>query len=64
MYYNIRLEWDPKVIGVKNGIYQVALDNTAYQKKDYTLLESLFINNEFTAQQEYLNCILSFALES
>ncbi|WP_156305396.1 imm11 family protein [Sphingobacterium endophyticum] len=53
MYYNIRLDWDPKVIGVKNGIYQVELDNTAYQKKDYTILESLFINNEFTAKQEY-----------
>lgn len=53
MYYNIRLDWDPKIIGVKNGIYQVKLDNTAYQKKAYTILESFFINNEFTAQQEY-----------
>lgn len=53
MYYNIRLDWDPKVIGVKNGVYQVELDKTAYDKKTYARLDSLFIGGEFTAEQEY-----------
>lgn len=53
MYYNIRLDWDPKVIGVKNGIYQVELDKKAYDKKTYTILDSLFISGEFSAKQEY-----------
>lgn len=53
MYYNIRLDWDPKVIGVKNGVYQLELDKKAYDKKVYTILDSLFISGEFTAKQEY-----------
>jgi len=53
MYYNIRLDWDPKVIGVKNGVYQVELDKKAYNKKVYTQLDSLFISGEFNANQVY-----------
>jgi hypothetical protein len=51
MYYNVRLDWDPKVIGVKNGIYQVELDRKAYDKKTYSLIETMFINNVFSADQ-------------
>lgn len=53
MYYNIDLAWEPKIIGVKNGIYQVELDKKAYDKKAYAVLDSLFISKEFTAKQEY-----------
>lgn len=53
MFYNIELASDPKIIGVKNGIYQVILDQKAYDKKVYNELESLFIKNDFTAKQEY-----------
>lgn len=53
MYYNLRLDWDPKVIGVKNGIYQVELDNRAYDKKSYSELESIFIGGKFSAMQKY-----------
>ncbi|MEQ8476341.1 DUF1629 domain-containing protein [Fulvivirga sp.] len=45
MYYNLRLDWNPKVIGVKNGIYQIELDKGAYSKKTYELIESFFITN-------------------
>ncbi|WKK59673.1 DUF1629 domain-containing protein [Sphingobacterium sp. BN32] len=53
MYYNLRLDWDPKVIGVKNGIYQVELDKKSYDKMVYKKLDNLFISSEFTAKQEY-----------
>jgi hypothetical protein len=53
MYYNLRLDWDPKVIGVKNGIYQVELDKKKYDNKAYAVLVSLFIGGEFTAKQEF-----------
>lgn len=53
MYYNLRLDWDPKVIGVKNGIYQVELDEKAYDNETLKVLKSLFIEGEFTAKQEY-----------
>ena len=53
MHYNIELTWDPKVIGVKNGIYQVELDKNAYDQKTYSQLNSFFISKEFSAQQEY-----------
>lgn len=51
MYYNIKLDWDPKVIGVKNGVYQVELDKRAYDKITYAQVDSLFISNEFQANQ-------------
>ena len=51
MFYNIRLDWDPKVIGVKNGVYQVELDKNAYDKNSYALLDSLFISNAFNVSQ-------------
>jgi hypothetical protein len=53
MYYSIRLDWDPKVIGVENGIYQVELDKPRYDKKTFAILDSLFISGEFTAKKEY-----------
>lgn len=53
MYYNIKLDWNPKVIGVKNGVYQVELDRKAYDKTKYQILDSLFIGGEFSAKQEY-----------
>ncbi|HEY0656565.1 MAG TPA: hypothetical protein VGD65_25705 [Chryseosolibacter sp.] len=53
MYYNVRLDWDPKIIGVKNGIYQVELDKSVYDKNSYAKLDSLFISNEFNANQVY-----------
>ena len=53
MYYNIRLDWDPKVIGVKNGVYQVELDKKAYDKKMYAQIDSLFVSGEFTANKVY-----------
>ena len=46
MYYNIRLDWNPKVIGVKNGVYQVEFYKRAYDKKTYALIDSFFINNK------------------
>ncbi len=51
MYYNIRTAWEPSIIGVKNGIYQVELDKKAYDSQTYTALESLFIHNVFSANQ-------------
>lgn len=51
MYYNIELDWDPKVIGVKNGVYQVELDKSVYNKATYSKIDSLFMGNEFTANQ-------------
>lgn len=53
MYYNIDLAWEPKIIGVKNGVYQVELDSRAYDKKTYTEIDSLFISNNFTVNQVY-----------
>ena len=53
MYYNLDLAWEPKIIGVRNGIYQVELDKKAYDKKTYAILDSLFISSKFTAKQEY-----------
>jgi hypothetical protein len=53
MYYNLRLNWEPKVIGVKNGIYQVELDKKMYDKNTYAILDSLFIGGDITANQEY-----------
>jgi hypothetical protein len=52
MYYTIELDWDPKVIGVKNGIYQVELEKKLYDPESYKLLNSFF-HKEFTAKQEY-----------
>lgn len=49
---NIELTWEPKIIGVKNGIYQVELDEGAYDKKTYAQIDSLFIRNKFSANQE------------
>jgi hypothetical protein len=51
MYYNIRTAWEPSIIGVKNGIYQVELDKMAYDSQAYAALESLFIKNVFSANQ-------------
>lgn len=53
MYYNIELAYDPKVIGVKNGVYQLELDKKLYDSKTYELLDSFFISKEFSAKQEY-----------
>ncbi len=53
MYYNIELEWNPKVIGVKNGVYQVELDEKRYDPKVLARLNSIFISNEFIAEQKY-----------
>jgi hypothetical protein len=58
MYYNIRLDWDPKVIGVKNGVYQVELDEKAYDKKTLKELKSMFIGGDLTANQ--LNSKIDF----
>lgn len=63
MYYNLRLDWDPKVIGVKNGIYQVELDEKAYDKGTYVDLKSLFIGGEFTAKQEYPDVNFKFCFK-
>jgi len=51
MYYNIELEYDPKIIGVNNGMYQVELDKRAYDKKTYAQVDTLFLRNEFTTKQ-------------
>lgn len=45
MYYSIELAWEPEIIGVKNGIYQVELDKGAYPKNTYAQIDSLFISN-------------------
>lgn len=63
MYYNIELSWDPKIIGVKNGVYQVELDKNAYDKKTYARLNSFFISNEFTAKQEYSEIDFQFCFK-
>ncbi len=52
MYYNIALESEPKIIGVKNGIYQVELDKKAYDKETFKQLEQTFITNKFTPEQK------------
>ncbi len=51
MYYNILLESEPRIIGVRNGIYQVELDKKAYDKETYKQLEQAFITNKFTPEQ-------------
>ncbi len=53
MFYNIRLDWNPKVIGVKNGVFQVELDKKSYDKKIYAEIESLFIGGELSINQIY-----------
>ena len=53
MHYNIELAWDPKIIGVKNGICQVELDKQSIDQKTYAKLNSFFISTESSAQQEY-----------
>lgn len=60
MYYNIELAWEPQIIGVKNGVYQVELDKRSYDKKTFAKIESLFINNEFTVNQMYPDLDFSF----
>ncbi|MDR2285368.1 MAG: hypothetical protein LBE37_19305 [Sphingobacterium sp.] len=50
-YYNFELESEPKIIGVRNGIYQVELDRKAYDKETYKQIELSFIRNKFTAEQ-------------
>jgi hypothetical protein len=51
MYFNLRLDWDPKVIGVRNGVYQVELAAKAYDKETYRQLEALFIREQLKANQ-------------
>jgi hypothetical protein len=53
MYYNIEMEWDPAIIGVKNGVYQVELDKSSYNKETYSLIEQLFMNNDLKSNQEF-----------
>lgn len=52
MYYSVELAWEPKIIGVKNGIYQVELDKTAYTKDTYGQIDSLFISNIIAENQQ------------
>lgn len=52
MYYNIELEADPKVIGVHSGVYQAQLDEKAYDKERFKLLDELFLSNEYTPDQK------------
>jgi hypothetical protein len=51
MYYNIELAWEPEVIGVKNGIYQLELDKEALIPNHYTYIESLFISGVLAANE-------------
>lgn len=60
MYYNIRLDWDPKVIGVKNGVYQLELDKKVYDKTVYAQIESFFIGGELPTNQIYPNLDYKF----
>lgn len=53
MYYKIRLDWDPKVIGVKNGVYQVELDMKRYDKMQFAKLQTFFIGGELSTEQVY-----------
>lgn len=60
MYYNIRLDWNPKVIGVKNGIYQLELDKKAYDKNLYKELETLFLDGELIPNEQLPEIDLKF----
>jgi len=60
MYYNLRLAWEPEVIGVKNGVYQVELDKKAHDKSAFYKIDSLFISNDFSINQAALDCELKF----
>ena len=63
MYHNVDLAWEPKIIGVKNGIYQVELDKKFYDEKTYQELESLFIGGEFSAKQSYPDVNFKFVFK-
>lgn len=52
MYYNIRLDWNPKIIGVKNGIYQLELDRKIYNKNLYKEIEKLFLFGELIPNEQ------------
>lgn len=52
-YCNIAMAFEPKEIGVRNGVYQVVLDEKGYDKQTLKELDSLFISNKFTADQVY-----------
>lgn len=53
MYYNLEYNVEPKIIGVRNGAYQVELDKSRYTNEEYAKFESTFIKTEFTAQKYY-----------
>lgn len=43
MYYSLDTDSDPKVIGVRNGAYQVELDTKRYEKDVFAKLSAFFI---------------------
>lgn len=43
-FYNIKLSSDPKIIGVKNGIYQIELIEKMYESKTLSQLKNIFLN--------------------
>ena len=53
MYYNITLAYEPKVIGVRNGIYQVVLMENLFSKDSYKKMEMYFITKEFSAIEHF-----------
>ena len=60
MYYNLELDWDPKVIGVKNGVFQLELDVNAYDKFAYAKMEHYFIKNNPTINSEFTESDFKF----
>ncbi len=43
-FYNIQLSHDPKIIGVKNGIYQVELIEKMYNSVTFSQFKNMFFN--------------------
>jgi hypothetical protein len=60
MYYKLDLAWEPKIIGVTNGIYQVELDSKAYSKKEFEVIESVFILGDISPNVENLDMAFKF----
>jgi len=53
MYYSLELDWNPKVIGVRNGVYQLELDESQYESRDLELLKLTFTDHNLLAKKRY-----------
>lgn len=56
MYFNIKLSWEPKVIGVRNGVYQVELDHKKYKKESLQQINEYFHSTNIWTTKDPLPC--------